>query len=274
MNLRQKQKQFETLKNSGALDPHPVDEALEADFKATKRFTEAVNESFTQYQYRSTNEAIIGGLQLLALGNAHKAAHYRLRQDTHYNSTARHFKAVAQDLGFEQVGRFRTHRKDGRRDHTFVMARPDGLVLTWNTYGYAKGVRKDLNDAKLTYQYTGPGFPEGASGGYRESIKGACYFSGSNSVCEGLRETVNRLAQSGKLIGVWHKAKSDFDAARAYTLEQDYSHQREQDPAIAERGIMELGHRVDAVNRKRRDAMPLWVRQMTGEAPLKAPKPV
>jgi hypothetical protein len=263
MNLRQKQKQFEALKNSGALAPRAVDPALDADFKVTKRFTEAVSESFTQYQYRSTPEAIRGGLELLALGNAHKNAHYRHRKDTHYGMAARKFNEVAKSLGFEQVGRFRMHRKEGRREHTYVMARPDGLVLTWNTYG--RGRDKSMNDAKLTYQWKGGSYPEQASGGYLRDPKAPAIFFGSNCVREGLRETVNRLAQSGHVLPVWKKSDS-FEAGHLFTLEQDYSHQKDRDPA-ADKDFGKLGKLVDAVNAKRAATMPLWVRQMTAQAP-------
>lgn len=263
MNLRQKQKQFKALKESGALAPRPVDPAVEADFKVTKRFTDAVSESFTDYRYRSSNDAILGGLQLLALGNAHKNAHYRHRKDTHYGIAARQFNAVAKSLGFEQVGRFRMHRKDNRREHTYVMARPDGLMLVWNTYG--RGRDKSMNDAKLHYQWNGGGYPEQASGGYIQTPKGKTLFFGSNTVREGLRETVNRLAQSGHLQSIWQKT-TGFEASHLYTLEQDYGHQADRNPA-AEKDFSLKCKLVEDVNAKRAAAMPLWVRQMTGMAP-------
>jgi len=266
MNLRQKQKQFEALKNSGALDARAADPALDADLAVTKKFTEAVAESFTKYEYRRTPEIILGGLELLALGNAHRNAHYRHRKDTHRNCTSAQFNKVAKSLGFEQVGRFPMHRKNGPREHTFVMARPDGLMLTWNTY------RKSANAARLTFQSKASGYPEGASGGFKDAPRGARFFFGSNSVLEGLRETVDRLSQTGQLLKVWHKT-NDFDTRHLYTLESDYSHQAERTPA-AEKDFGLKCKLVEEVNNKRAATMPLWVQQMTGVAPLRAPKPV
>src|SRR5690606_12328175 len=66
-------------------------------------------------------------------------------RDTHYNSTAAEFFAIAEDLGFEEVLMRPFTYNSGFHDskdkilHKFVFVHPEGVVLTgttWNRGGY------------------------------------------------------------------------------------------------------------------------------------------
>lgn len=265
--LRKKQQAFKAFKAAVIPPPSPVSEA---DFKVTKKFVEAVQEGFTEYRNRDSREKILGGLELLAIGNAHKNAHYRSRRDTHHGSHMHSFAAVAKSMGFQEVARYPfkskpSYAKRPQAGHTYVYARPDGLVLTWDTY------RHSVNGAKLTFQWQSTtasrSFPDHGSGGLRDISPRQRVFVGDMDVREGLREKVTSLTEAGKLKAVW-AACNDFAVQHCYTGERDYSLQKQRVPA-ADKDFSLLGRLVDEVQAARTESMPRWVKQMTGAVPYR-----
>lgn len=203
------------------------------------------------------------------MGNAHKKEHYRLRHDTHHSCSAAYYAEVVADMGFQQVLHETLDRSKAKHfaeekvTPTYVCARPDGFILTWNTYCGR------INAAKLTFQ--SKVFANGtwsAQKGSRDTI-----YVRSEDVREGLREKMNSTSTAGALK-TWRRTTA-FDSGRYLVLEQDYTHQREQND-IPDGKYDKLSELVDAVHARRAAAMPHWVKEMTASLPSRrrGPQPV
>lgn len=267
MRLATKQKRFAATHKSDLVVPENVPEQWDADFKATKDFVAKLPRSFPDAHHNKA--ALMAFFELASLGSDQLNKHYLTRKDTPFSCTVAYYDTVARDLGFEKVGAFGLDRSKSRhkindKENVYVYARPDGMILTWDTYGDRR------NSAHLYFQWKANDpkqyFPIEANGACHTTPDGDKIFVGYKHASEGLRGIVNDLTSKGVFVTPW-RFLEDFSARHFLTVEQDYSVQAEN------KGIdsysSQTAQCVEQVNKARSKELPFWVRQMTGMSHLR-----
>lgn len=173
---------------------------------------------------------------------------------------ADYYRHVIEFMGFECVGNYPSSSRSSEvPETTYIHARPDGLLLVWDTY------QGNVSHAELNFHWLGhqknahPG--GGTSGGFYKMSDGQFAYCGSIHAVEGIRSNIERMLERGQFLSPHIPRDSDMAECRL-VAEGDWSAARnilgENSSHFAMKEI------VDAIEQDRFDKLPHWVQDMIG----------
>ncbi len=180
--------------------------------------------------------------------------------DTPSRCSADYYRQVIEFMGFECVGAYPSSSRSSDAPETaYIHARPDGLLLVWDTY------QGNVSQAELNFHWLGhkknahPG--SGTSGGFYKMNDGKYAYCGSIHAIEGIRSNIERMSGQGQFLSPHIQPTSEMSRCRLVT-EGDWSTARrilgDKASLFAKKEI------VDAIEQDRFNHLPHWVQEMIG----------
>ena len=218
-------------------------------------------EKLTGQSYKTDEQTELLGFGLIMENNRIKNAALEKMGDTTMSSTLVRYLEIIEANGFVQaladpfVGPAIGHHDEDKEETYFVYARPDGLLLAFDTYG-----GKHVNGGKVWYNWMPESwdpFPYSlTSSGCRETaiFEGSevKFYSGDHDCREALIHNMTRLEENGRFLSPWPKsprlwlasyADWKVDSGRRYPDSTKY---------------------VEQITSDRISRLPAWVQEMIG----------